>query len=203
LNQRFYFFKRRLQLLLPYYFAHHVLCENYSKEVFNIRSWYICRGCTLVYGSTLVTFVISVLFNLFKSYSLFEILSLVLIVSCPTWFGFVFSFEKRLVKDLLRISLGTGWGIALSELWLEPMWSNKIIIFFLMVIFLFVFQRIRRFQTSRRLIELCDNCKDFNVNTCRGYKSHFEAERLYSKELSDFLQKTLTWSDIQTKLEHN
>ncbi|MFX0212435.1 MAG: hypothetical protein ACFFDT_41055 [Candidatus Hodarchaeota archaeon] len=108
-----------------------------------------------------------------------------------------------MVKDLLRISLGIGWGIALSELWLQPMWSNKIIILILMVIFLFVFQRIRRFQTSRRPIELCDNCRDFNDDTCIGYKSHFEAEHLYSKELSDFLQQSLTWSDIQTRLEHN
>ncbi|MFX0183208.1 MAG: hypothetical protein ACFE95_09040 [Candidatus Hodarchaeota archaeon] len=186
--------------MLPFYFAHHTLCNNYRQEVIKLGSWFICRGCTLVYCSTLVSFILSVLFNPFNNYSLFEVFILVLIISSPTWLGFIFPFRSRKIKDILRISMGLGWGIALAEIWIQPLWSEKIIIFLLMITFLVIFQRIRRYQTSRRHIVICDNCKELNINACEGFKNQFEAERLYSRELSDFLQQELTWSDVQKTL---
>ncbi|MHA2054558.1 MAG: hypothetical protein ACW99F_13260 [Candidatus Hodarchaeales archaeon] len=200
-KQRIHFFKRRFQLIFPFYFAHHSLCNNYSQEVFKIGSWFICRGCALVYCSAVISFMGSVLFNPFRIFSLMEIFFLVLIISSPTWFGFIFPLRNRRIKDMIRISMGFGWGIALAEIWLQPLWSDKIIILLLMITFLVIFQQIRKFKTSRTSLVLCDNCKELNSDACEGFKNQFEAERLYSRELSDFLQQQLTWSDVQKRLK--
>ena len=126
---------------------------------------------------------------------------LVLIGSSPTWIGFVFDFKNRRIKDLLRITLGLGWGIALGELWLQPSWSDKFVIFLLIITFWLVFRKIRSFQTSRKTIILCQNCVELNNDACLGYKKKFEAERQYSREISDFLQQKLNWDDIQKGLQ--
>lgn len=105
------------------------------------------------------------------------------------------------MKDLLRISLGIGWGIALGELLLQTSWSDKIAIFLLMITFWFIFRKIRRIKTSRKTLTLCKNCVELNNSACPGYKMQFEAERQYSREVSDFLQQKLNWNDIRKGLQ--
>ena len=97
--------------------------------------------------------------------------------------------------------MGLGWGIALAEIWSQPLWSDKVVIILIMTVFLILFQKLRNFQTSRRISVLCENCNELNDNACEGFRNQFEAERLYSRELSDFLQKRLTWNSIQENLK--
>lgn len=200
-RQRLHFLKRSLQLMLPFYFSHHPLCKNYRQEIVKIGSWSICRGCLCVYSAMLLSLLITVFVNPFISFSLNKKFFLVLIVSSPTWIGLIFEINNRIIKDFLRSSLGLGWGIALGELLVQPTWSNKLIIFLLMVIFLLVFRRLRSFQTSRKGIFLCENCSELNINACSDYKKKFEAERQYSREISDYLQQKLVWDDIQRRLQ--
>jgi hypothetical protein len=148
-----------------------------------------------------VSLIVNLLLDPFANFSLFEVFYIVLLVSSPTWFGFLFHVERRIVKDLLRISMGLGWGIALAELLLQPSWIDKIIIFLIIVGFLLIFQRLRKRQTRRSASLLCDNCRELNDNACSGYKYQYEAERLYSRELSDFLQQKLSWNDIRMNVE--
>ncbi len=187
--------------MLPFYFSHHPLCNNYRQEVLKIGSWYICRGCFCVYSSTLVSLLITIFINPFNTFSFGEVFLLVLIVSSPTWIGLFFNFRNRTIKDLLRISLGLGWGIALGELWLQPSWSDKLAIFLLMITFWFIFRKIRNFQSGKKPLILCRNCIELNNNACPGYKKQFEAEQIYSREISDFLQQKLNWDDIQKGLQ--
>ncbi len=201
-NHRVYFFKRYLQLLLPFHFSHHPLCSNYQQEVFHVHSWFICRGCTWTYGSTLIALMVTAFFNPFSNFSLFEGFLIVLGITSPTWLGLLHSFQNRKIKDLIRISLGLGWGIALAELWLQPLWIDKIVIFLFIIAVWFIFQRIRRSQTSKRDIILCENCTELNSSACSGFKRQFEAERLYSREISDFMQQKLSWNEIEKTLQH-
>lgn len=202
-NHRLHFLKRYIQLMLPFHFSHHPLCNNFKQEVVKIGSWYICRGCFCVYSSMLFSLFITVFVNPFITFSLGEKFLLVLLVSSPTWIGFLFKFNNRIIKDLLRFSLGLGWGIALGELWLQPLWSDKFLIFFLMIIFWVVFRKVRSIQTGQKVLILCDNCTALNDEACLGYKKKFEAERKYSREISDFLQQKLVWDDIQKRLHES
>jgi uncharacterized membrane protein len=202
-NHQLHFLKRYLQLLLPFHFSHHPLCSNFKQEVVKIGSWYICRGCLCVYSSMLLSLVITVFVNPFNTFSLGDKFLLVMIVSSPTWIGFLFKFNNRIIKDLLRFSLGLGWGIAIGELWLQPLWGDKFVIFFLMIIFWFVFRKLRSFQTRKKTGFLCENCIELNNDACLGYKKKFEAERKYSREISDLLQRKLVWADIQRRLHES
>ncbi|MFX0014783.1 MAG: hypothetical protein ACFFB2_00715 [Promethearchaeota archaeon] len=200
-SHRLYLFKRYFHILLPFHFAHHPLCSNYKEEILHIGRWFICRGCIETYSSALVALIITVGFNPFYSFSLSEIFLIVLCITLPTWFGLFYSLQNRKLKDFIRISLGLGWGIALAEIWLQPLWIDKITIFFIMIIFLFVFQKFRRIHTRKKPVNLCVNCIEFNDDACLGFKAQFEAERLYSREISDFLQQKLSWDEIKAKLQ--
>lgn len=147
--------------------------------------------------------MITVFFNPFNNFSLFEAVIFVLGITSPTWFGLIHSFENRKIKDLIRISLGLGWGFALAELWLQPLWIDKVTILIFIIAFWVIFQRIRRSQVRKRDQNLCKDCRELNDNACLGFKMQFEAERLYSREISDFLQQTLSWHEIKTTLQHS
>ncbi len=136
-----------------------------------------------------------------RNFSLFEGFIIVLGITSPTWLGFLYSFKNRKIKDIIRISLGLGWGIALAELWLQPLWIDKIIIFLFIIAFWFIFQRIRRSHSNIRDDDICQNCSELNSVVCSGFKKQFEAERLYSREISDFLQQKLSWNDIKKTLQ--
>lgn len=199
-NNRFYLYKRYLQILLPFHFAHHPLCSDYRQEVFHIGSWFICRGCIWTYSSALITLLVTSLIDPFSNFSLFEVFLIVLGVISPAWIGLVHSFHSRMIKDVIRISLGVGWGIALAELWLVKLWIDKIIIFLFIIMFLVVFQRMKRLQSSKNEMKLCKDCSELTENACLDFKKQFEAERLYSREISDLLQQKLNWDDIKNAL---
>ena len=44
-------------------------------------------------------------------------------------------------------------------------------------------------------------CSELTEDTCLNFKKQFEAERLYSREISDFLQQKLSWDDIKKTLQ--
>ncbi len=200
-NHQLYFFKRYLQILLPFHFAHHPLCSNFRQEVFQVGNWFICRGCTWTYSSAFITLLVTLLLNPFSNFSPFEVFLIVLGVISPAWIGLLYTFHNRIIKDIIRISLGIGWGIALAELWLQPLWIDKIIIFLFLVIFLVIFQRMKCFQNSKGKTKLCKECSEFTEDACLNFKKQFEAERFYSNEISDFIQQKLSWDDIKNTLQ--
>ncbi|MHA2225011.1 MAG: hypothetical protein ACXAC8_07390 [Candidatus Hodarchaeales archaeon] len=202
INQKIYFFKRRLQLFSPYILAHHPLCDKYKQEVFLFWKLNFCRGCTLLFSTTIVFSLFLIIFNPLNIFTLVEVFFIVIGVTSPTWIGLIHSFQNRRIKDLLRILLGVGWSIAIAEIWLQPMWIDKFLIFILMIGFWYVFFQLRRLQTSIGQNTLCSSCDEFSDKVCIGFKKQHEAENIYSRELSDFLQQKLTWNEVKLKLNH-
>lgn len=59
----------------------------------------------------------------------------------------------------------------------------------------------KRLQTSKRKTNLCIECSELTEDACLNFKNQFEAERLYSREISDILQQKLSWDDIKKTLQ--
>lgn len=200
LKPRRYFFKLQFQLFIPFYFAHHPLCNDFKKEILAIRTWYICRGCTFVYSSALLTFLITIWINPFANLTIYEGFWFVLGITGPTWLALFHRFQHRWIKDIVRISLGIGWGIAVAELILRPIWLEKIIVLFIIGLIYIVFHTLKHRQAHKHPDHICENCQDINQPSCEGAEQILEAERKFSREYSDYLQQNLRWKDIQPYL---
>ncbi len=190
--------------MLPIQFAHHPLCDKFEQEtlLFKIfqKNFYICRGCFWVFLSTFLSLLFVILFNPLKDLSVIEKIIVIILISSPTWIGFLYSFQHRIVKDLLRISLGTGLGIAMGELILTPNLFYKIFTFGFIIAFIWIFSYLRRRFSRRENHRLCLSCKKLNSDICEGFKQQLEAQRQYSQELSNYIQENSSWRDIMQKL---
>ncbi|MHA1973632.1 MAG: hypothetical protein ACTSW1_11595 [Candidatus Hodarchaeales archaeon] len=184
-------------MVLPFYFAHHPLCSNYRKEVIKIRSWYFCRGCFFVYLSTIIAFSATLIFNPFESFTIFEGISIVIIITFPAWLALFLSTQNRRLKDVFRISLGSGWGISIAESLLRPNILDKFIILACIALAYFIFKLLKTRQNLRQKDLICSKCPENKNNYCSGYKRQLEIERDFSKEISDYLQQNLDLTDIK------
>lgn len=190
LRQRLYFSIRHLRLFLPFYFAHHPLCDDFSQETISYGDWVICRGCTLTYVSLLFVTIIDLFLQPFKKIGLLEGLALVLLLTSPVWIGLFYSFQSRTIKDILRIVLGSGWGISMAELWLRPGWPDKVVILLGIVGFWLLFVQIRRIRNKKNM-KLCSICPQKSDTVCDGFKRQFEAEIEFNREVDTFLWENL------------
>ena len=157
---RIHFFKRRVQLFLPFYLAHHPLCNDFKQEVFTLGTWRICHGCTFVYSSVLLTFLSILWINPFANLTIYESFWLVIAITAPTWLALFHKFKHRVLKDIARITLGIGWGIAGAEVVLRPILLEKL--FFLLSIGLvyLVFRTLKHRQAHKYPDQVCINCQD-------------------------------------------
>jgi hypothetical protein len=185
-KHRLYFSLRRLKIILPFYFAHHPLCEEYSQETLSFGQWILCRGCTFTYVSLMLFAIGDLIFHPFQDVSLYEGIPIALLLTTPVWIGLFFPFQSRTIKDLIRVALGGGWGISVGELWLRQWWPDKIVIIISIFIFWLVFVRIRKSRSSKRTA-ICSTCPQ-NVDTvCDGFKRQFDAEKRFNHEVDSFL----------------
>ncbi len=185
------FFWRRVQLFSPFWFSHHPQCNNFSSEVIKVGRYRFCRGCAIVYFSTLITSIFTVFFQVFHDFPFENLVFLVIIISSPTWIGVISSFKRRWVKDLIRASLGIGWGIALGSLFVRTSLVEKLLIVIAMIVFYQLFKVVRRLKHQHVNDLLCPNCKQLSEEACEGTRQLLDAERTYSRELSDFLQEKI------------
>ena len=179
-------------------FAHHPLCKNYNPEVFQINGMYFCKGCSEVYGSSFFVILFVAIFNPISYLTIDKLLIIAFITISPSLIGNFIHFKKRIVKDAIRIILGIGLGIGLSELVVVPDLVFKILIAIILLIFYYTF----KFTHSRISLNyhsnLCPDCKQFNDHACKPYKQVFATEGEYSRLLSDFIQKRLTINKIES-----
>lgn len=175
-----------------FYFSHHPLCKNYRKEVFGIRGHYFCKGCSEVYGSVFLTIVLTFMVQSLQSFNLYSLLIIAILSILPSVIGNFYHFKIRIIKDFIRIILGIGLGIALSQVFFSPTLEGKIIVLVMILIayFLFLFTRTR--LTSQHQYHLCPNCEQFNDQACSNYRRVFNAEGQYSRIISDYIQKKIS-----------
>ena len=187
-KHRLFFSFLRFQIILPYYFSHHPLCEEYSQEVISSGQWVICRGCAFTYTSLLIFAFSDLVFNPFQKLSLVEGIPLALLVTIPVWIGLFYSFQSRIIKDLFRICLGGGWGISVAEMWLRPWWPDKIVIILGIISFWLVFVRIRQARL-RKKATLCSTCPQKAETPCDGFKRQLDAEKRFNQEVDSFIRE--------------
>ncbi len=178
-------------------FAHHPLCKNYKKEVITINGMYLCKGCTEVYSTGILTFLLVFLFNPLPPLNLVQLFLVGFIAVSPSILGNIIHFKHRIIKDIIRIMLGIGVGIALSEFLIIQDLVTKIgiVIIFLIIYYCFKFTRSKQIASYHN--DLCPDCTQFNEHACEPYKRVFVTEREYSRVLSDFIQKRLSANQLQ------
>ena len=185
-------------------FAHHPLCKNYRPEVIGVNGVYLCKGCTEVYGTGIVIILLVFIFTTLQRFSIPELTVIAFTTLIPSVIGNFIHFKKRIIKDIIRIDLGIGFGVALSQLFYAEGLMTKIFVLALLIIAYFVFTSTRKYiiskdnYTNKNQLHLCPNCEQFNDQACENYKRVFKSEGVYSRIISDFIQKKLTLNQIQS-----
>lgn len=117
----------------------------------------------------------------------------------PSFVFQVVKLHNRLQKDLVRLSLGLGLGVALSLLLLLPLWWEKTIVLFCILLTYHAFKLVRSRSTPTDTV-VCPSCARLDKATaCPTYLQVYEAETQYSREVSDHLQSQMTWGDVQKR----
>ena len=177
-------------MFLWFFFSHHPLCKNYNKEILKIHGYYICKGCTEVYTASFLSVLFLVVFNPLKELNLIQIFLIGFLSIIPSLIGNFYHFKTRLVKDLIRITLGIGLGVGIFSFFAIPDLISKVEILIFMFIVYYVFKLTR----SDQIGNLCPECSSFSPNACESFRKVFTAEGDYSRILSDYIQKKLTSS---------
>ena len=171
-------------------FSHHPLCKNFHSEVIPIKDIYLCKGCSEVYGFGFLTAIILFIIN--PSMNFAQIFITLIISVIPSFIGNFIHFKKRIIKDAIRIILGFGLGIWISEVLIIPDFFEKFILKFIFVGIYILFKYSRSIQNVNSTLNLCSECHNFTENACPTYKKVFKTEGDYSRILSDYIQKKLT-----------
>lgn len=185
-------------------FSHHPLCKNFRHEVIHVNGVYLCKGCTEVYGSGLLTILLVVMLTALQRFTLPELVFLAFLTLLPSVIGNFHHFKQRIFKDIIRITLGVGLGIALSQLFYADGLITKFLVLILLILAYFAFIFTRKYIISKEAfsdrgqIHLCPNCEQLNDQACENYKRAFNSEGAYSRIISDFIQKKLSTNQIQS-----
>ncbi len=190
-RERIRFLIKRILVFSPFWFSHHPPCDNFSSEVIKIGNFRVCRGCTIVYVTTIFIIVIILLFRPFSGWKLLEITALVLMITIPTWVAVFHRFTRRLVKDVVRATLGISLGIAISELVIQGNFLIKMAIFIAIMVVYYLFKWLRKKQHIHLAELMCPDCRHLTERACLDAIRLLEAERLFSRELSEYLQAKL------------
>ncbi len=117
--------KERIKNFSELYLAHHEICEECKNHVFKMGPLYLCVGCTSVFLGIVIFGII--LFSFFDVFSGSPLI-IALISSYGVFMALMQLFIKpknKLLKALMRFSLGLGMGAFFALLVFIPNWYLK------------------------------------------------------------------------------
>ncbi|MHA1551541.1 MAG: hypothetical protein ACTSQC_06325 [Candidatus Heimdallarchaeaceae archaeon] len=131
--------KEKIKIFSKLYLAHHEICEECKNHVFKIGPLYLCVGCT-IFGIILFSFL-----DVFKGFPLV----VALITSYGVFMALMQLFLKptnKLLKTLMRFSLGLGMGSFFALLVFIPNWYLKFGLFILLGIGTILYNIVRSYS---------------------------------------------------------
>lgn len=154
LRTKFIWFK----LSYPFRWAHHPTCDIYQNQridiSFNNKHLSLCRGCTFLYFSTVLSMIINFTFfqESFSYLNYFGILLLSL--------GLVFYIDSKVInrklKAIARIVIGYNFGLSLIILITTSDNIFRFVIFSTIIIFYHGYKSLRLIYPPANLCETCE-----------------------------------------------
>ncbi len=136
--------KERMKNFSELYLAHHEISEECKNHVFKIGPFYLCVGCTsVIIGIIIEGIILFIFLGFFTTYPIV----LALITSFGVFLALLQLIVKpknKLIKTLMRFSLGFGMGALFALMVMIPNWYLKIGLFILVLLGTILYNRVRR-----------------------------------------------------------
>ncbi len=112
--------------------AHHPTCSQYKNHYFSFGKLKLCVGCTSLYSSIIIFFIIyGVEYSFFREFPI--ILAATFVVGCSSAiFHFIIRPKNKWTKSLLRITAGFGIGSFVGLIIFLRIWWLQLILFLLL-----------------------------------------------------------------------
>ena len=138
--------KEKIKIFSKLYLAHHEICEECKNHVFKIGPLYLCVGCTsVIFGVVIFGIILFSFLDVFRGFPLV----IALITSYGVFMALMQLFTKptsKLLKVLMRFSLGLGMGAFFALLVFIPNWYLKFGLFILLGIGTILYNIVRSYS---------------------------------------------------------
>lgn len=131
-NTPFHVFWEIMKITAWRRFAHHPTCSQYKNHYFSFGKLKLCVGCTSLYSSIIIFFIIyGVEYSFFREFPI--ILAATFIIGpSSAIFHFIFRPKNKWIKALLRILAGFGIGSFVGLIIFLRIWWLQFILAFLL-----------------------------------------------------------------------
>lgn len=128
----FHAFREIMKITAWRRFAHHPTCSQYKNHYFSFGKLKLCVGCTSLYSSIIIFFIIYwVEYSFFRKFPI--ILAVTFVVGCGSAiFHFIIRPKNKWIKSLLRIIAGFGIGSFVGLIVFLRIWWLQFILFLLL-----------------------------------------------------------------------
>ncbi len=136
-------------------FAHHPACDIYDHHVISIGKWVFCIGCLGVYPTIAVLSILAFIGIGYRAIPAYSNFWIGLLFFIPAVIQLFWKTRNRLIKYLMRVSLGIATYYLLVFIFYFPILFGKVIY---SIIFIAGFYYYSRKQGKTQLKD-CDTCK--------------------------------------------
>ncbi len=167
-------------------FSHKPLCTHYHKDTFKIGRLFVCRSCTLVYSSALITLIAALLLGSYFTVSMSIMLLCFTIGVTGLSYPPLYKRHSRTVRDILRSLLGVLIIASSFNIYHAPIIIWSYAPFTLLIICWVIFGKSR--QENKR--GKCYSCPEFKENSvCSGYEKQIVSVQAYQDKFAEILTK--------------
>lgn len=147
--------------MLRYAFSHHPLCSQFRDHVYNVKGFWVCKGCGVTYPTSIFSFIIAFLIGLKLTIAV-ELTALLLFISL-TISLLDLLLEIGMIK---RIVLGLFSGMFFFSL----ISYGDLVIFLQGILMFYLILMPLTFLRYYRMKKICNECKyKGNWNECEGF----------------------------------
>ena len=165
--------------------AHKPLCDRFQANVLRFGSVRICRSCSLLYASVLVTGLCLFLFNTSPSMLLvllYSLLGPVLVLSHPP----LYDRFNRLGKDTLRVVAGILGAVMVTALFAGAFWLTLPALGVFLLSYRF---SLKAYGRAKR--NACEGCPELGTgDVCSGFRHQLPHIRAYEMAATEHLYGT-------------
>lgn len=159
---------RFLRKLQPMLLSHHPDCDNFKEHTVNIHGLRLCRGCSIIYPSVLVSLGLLYAINLFQPLFFDYLFFIGLVLIGPKITSIFLHINKKPVEIGVNILVGTGISICIFSIFSFPF--PFLINLFIFLGFLMTVSSANSIRV-KSIMKTCSSCGYHrNWNICPGFK---------------------------------
>ena len=151
-------FYRDFKSVAPMLISHHPPCETYKNHTINIGKLKLCIGCFIGYPSAILTIILTKILYDRNSFNLIPILIFGIVFSLAQLLSLTSITEKKSIKIIQKLLIGTGSGFIIIFLYLTINLSEifKIVIIFGCVSILIFPIGVLHYRVSSKTCKMCE-----------------------------------------------